>query len=172
MLSMCSAHLSIGRFDIDLPLEVDDEFWGTDNAKDGFKQPEGKPSVIEAFNSRIRLSQVLAFAIRTVVCDMFAMRYAAADSRRSTQCATEKSKNLLGLTGRHWKEKVVSELNSALTEWAKSVPGHRLCFSFPRIGDRSADTELDTQCVGPRRCRIAFSTINRRRSTRTTISCR
>jgi hypothetical protein len=95
------------RFDVEFPEEVDDEFWENEaHPEQAFVQPQGKPSLVAAFNARIKLSQILAFALRTVG-------------------ASDKSKSLLGLTGRGWKEKVVTELNSALTEWVKSIPEHR-----------------------------------------------
>lgn len=104
---------------------MDDEFWEVNKGAGNFVQPEGKPSTVAAFNSRIKLSQVMAFAMRTVVREFVSSGTRQSTEPRYSQCATEKSKNLLGLTGRRWKEKVVGELNSALTEWAKSVPEHR-----------------------------------------------
>lgn len=50
-------------FDLDLPLECDDEYW--DN---GFQQPADKPSSISFFNTYIRLVDILAYAMRLIVC--------------------------------------------------------------------------------------------------------
>jgi len=54
-------------FDLDLPLECDDEYWIHSDPKLAFKQPLGKPSVITFFNCFLRLNQILAFALRTIV---------------------------------------------------------------------------------------------------------
>jgi len=55
-------------FDLELPLEVDDDYWETgNNCTDPFKQPPGVPSLIAAFNQFIKLTQVMAFTMRTLV---------------------------------------------------------------------------------------------------------
>lgn len=55
-------------FDIDLPMVVDDEYWET---PDDQEEPHGisnaRPSMMEAFVCCIELTQMLAFALRTVV---------------------------------------------------------------------------------------------------------
>lgn len=54
-------------FDIDLPLEVDDEYWETEDPSVAFQQPPGLPSKVGAFILFIKLSQIVAFALKTVV---------------------------------------------------------------------------------------------------------
>ena len=54
-------------FDIDLPTECDDEYWTASEPELAFKQPPGKPSKITFFNCYVRLHQILAFAMRTIV---------------------------------------------------------------------------------------------------------
>lgn len=54
-------------FDIDLPIECDDEYWFHPDPAQAFKQPPGKPSKLSFFVSLIKLNQILAFALRTVV---------------------------------------------------------------------------------------------------------
>ena len=54
-------------FDLDLPVECDDEYWSPPDPKDAFKQPAGKPSKMSHFISYLKLSQILAFALRTIV---------------------------------------------------------------------------------------------------------
>lgn len=51
-------------FDLNLPLEVDDEYWTGPNA---WTQPEGVPSTITGFNHFLRLTQIMAFTVKTVV---------------------------------------------------------------------------------------------------------
>lgn len=54
-------------FDLDLPVECDDEHWSPPDPKDAFKQPPGKPSKMSYFIAYLKLSQILAFALRTIV---------------------------------------------------------------------------------------------------------
>ena len=55
-------------FDLDLPLEVDDEYWERhQDTKNGFEQPPSIPSRIAAFNHFIKLTQIMAFTLRTMV---------------------------------------------------------------------------------------------------------
>lgn len=54
-------------FDLDLPLECDDEFWEPDDHGSAFKQPPDRPSTITYFNCFLRLQQILGSAMRTIV---------------------------------------------------------------------------------------------------------
>jgi hypothetical protein len=55
-------------FDVDLPTEVDDEYWENEHdPEQSFKQPPGKPSLLSYFVSFIKLNQTLAVALRTIV---------------------------------------------------------------------------------------------------------
>ena len=54
-------------FDIDLPTECDDEYWAHADPGLAFKQPSGRPSKVAFFNCYVRLHQILAFAMRTIV---------------------------------------------------------------------------------------------------------
>ena len=58
-------------FDLDLPVECDDEFWESEDPDQAFKQPAGKPSTAAFYISYIKLTQVLAFALRTIVRRLF-----------------------------------------------------------------------------------------------------
>jgi hypothetical protein len=53
--------------DVDFPVECDDEFWFHPDPKQAFKQPKGKLSSVSFFNSLLRLKQIHAFALRTLV---------------------------------------------------------------------------------------------------------
>ncbi|EMD31523.1 hypothetical protein CERSUDRAFT_119740 [Gelatoporia subvermispora B] len=92
-------------FDLDLPIECDDEHWFHTDPKQAFKQPPGKPSIITYFNCFLRLKQILAFALRTIY-------------------SINKSKALLGFVGQQWEQHIVAELDSALNKWIDSVPDH------------------------------------------------
>jgi hypothetical protein len=54
-------------FDIDFPVDCDDEYWENLDPEKAFKQPPNKPSKVSFFISYLKLNQVLAFALRTVV---------------------------------------------------------------------------------------------------------
>ena len=53
--------------DLDLPLEVDDEYWENDDPEMAFRQPEGKPALVSAFVKWIKLSHIIAYALKTLV---------------------------------------------------------------------------------------------------------
>lgn len=54
-------------FDVDLPVEVDDEYWEHPDPSQRFQQPPGKPSVITYFVLQIKLMRILSFCLRTIV---------------------------------------------------------------------------------------------------------
>ncbi|KAF8844397.1 hypothetical protein BDN67DRAFT_1008235 [Paxillus ammoniavirescens] len=91
-------------FDVDLPLEVDDEYWETEDAEKAFQQPPDKPSKIAAFNSYLKLTKIAAYALRTIY-------------------AFDRSKLLVSAARPRWQE-VLTQLNNAMTEWVDSVPKH------------------------------------------------
>ncbi|KAF8625237.1 hypothetical protein AX17_006903 [Amanita inopinata Kibby_2008] len=92
-------------FDIDMPFEVDDEYWEHSDPEMRFKQPADEPSLITAFNLYLKLNQVLAFSLRTIY-------------------SINKSKILLGFVGQQWEQHIVAELDSALNKWVDSVPDY------------------------------------------------
>lgn len=59
-------HVGLASIDVELPAECDDEYWVIDDKK-SFKQPADKPSRISYFICFIQLTQILAFALRTIV---------------------------------------------------------------------------------------------------------
>ncbi|KAI1784087.1 fungal-specific transcription factor domain-containing protein [Ganoderma leucocontextum] len=91
--------------DLDLPLEVDDEYWENDDPELAFRQPDGKPALVSGFVHWIKLSHVVAYALK--------MLY-----------TPSKSKAALGLTGADWKEGTVQKLNDALLKWVEELPEH------------------------------------------------
>lgn len=54
-------------FDVDLPVEVDDAYWETEDPNMAFRQPPDVPCTVTAFNLFIKLSQIVAFTTRTIV---------------------------------------------------------------------------------------------------------
>ncbi|KAJ7587342.1 fungal-specific transcription factor domain-containing protein [Mycena floridula] len=92
-------------FDLDLPIECDDEYWEHPDPALAFKQPPGQPSRIAYFILSIKLMKLLAFSLRTIY-------------------SINKSKILLGLVGHQWEQHIVAEIDSALNKWIDSVPDH------------------------------------------------
>lgn len=56
-----------GSFDIDFPIECDDEYWNHPDPSLDFKQPPGRPSAMSFFNCYLRLMDILAYTMRFVV---------------------------------------------------------------------------------------------------------
>ncbi|KAJ7105824.1 fungal-specific transcription factor domain-containing protein [Mycena epipterygia] len=92
-------------FDVELPIEVDDQFWESEDPACAFKQPAGQPSRITFFNCFIRLNNILAFSLK--------MLY-----------SLNKAKDLLAVRDAAWEEHIVAELDSALNGWVDSIPAH------------------------------------------------
>lgn len=62
-------------YDLDLPLEVDDEYWEVSNPAEAFQQPRDVPSKISALNCYIKIGWILGFVQKTLVsmdCDLLA----------------------------------------------------------------------------------------------------
>ncbi|KAJ7043931.1 fungal-specific transcription factor domain-containing protein [Mycena alexandri] len=87
-------------YDIDLPLQVDDEYWDA-----GFNQPTGKPPLISYFISHARLCEILGDAMRRLH-------------------GSRKSKLLMGWNGPEWEDRTISQLDSAMNEFLDTIPPH------------------------------------------------
>ncbi|CAK5270290.1 unnamed protein product [Mycena citricolor] len=85
-------------FDVDLPLEVDDEYWDQ-----GFTQPVEKPSLLSFLVHSVRLSEILGDTLRRLY-------------------ASKKAKILLGWKSAEWEQQVVAELDSQINGWLASLP--------------------------------------------------
>jgi hypothetical protein len=74
-------------------MEIDDEYWENEHEPDqSFKQPAGKPSVLSYFVSIIKLIQILAVALRTIVSHAPSMLlYLILKRCRSTLLTSQKS---------------------------------------------------------------------------------
>ncbi|KJA27601.1 hypothetical protein HYPSUDRAFT_34708 [Hypholoma sublateritium FD-334 SS-4] len=86
-------------FDLDLPLECDDEYW-----EHGFQQPPDKPSSISFFNCYLRLIDILAYAMRLIY-------------------PIKRPRNNFGRPPLS-EQQVIAELDSAMNGWMDSVPTH------------------------------------------------
>ena len=56
-------------FDLDLPVDCDDEYWDHPDPEQRFTQPPNRPSSVKFFILYIKLQQVLAFSLRTIVSE-------------------------------------------------------------------------------------------------------
>ncbi|EKM58695.1 uncharacterized protein PHACADRAFT_117794 [Phanerochaete carnosa HHB-10118-sp] len=89
-------------FDVDYPIECDDEYWVTDDPQKAFKQPVGQPSTVAHFNCAMRLERVHAHALRTI--------YSLQGAR--------------SLSDPEHAQQIVAELDSELNQWVDSIPEH------------------------------------------------
>ncbi len=92
-------------FDVDYPIDVDDEYWETGDPETDFKQPEGIPSKVSYFVSVLKLSRIMGEVLKTV--------YAV-------------NRETLGFD---WSDPtiqkdVVAEFDSAVNSWVDAVPEH------------------------------------------------
>lgn len=54
-------------YDVEYPVEVDDEYWTNPDPELAFKQPTGKLSSITAFNLLLKLGEILGTVLRVLV---------------------------------------------------------------------------------------------------------
>ncbi|KZV65400.1 hypothetical protein PENSPDRAFT_655777 [Peniophora sp. CONT] len=92
-------------FDLEMPADVDDDYWQPEDGSEPFKQPPGRPTTIAAFIHQLKLSQILSFTLRSIY-------------------SIQKSKVFLGFVGPDWEHNVIAELDSALTKWHDAIPEH------------------------------------------------
>ncbi|VDB96007.1 unnamed protein product [Peniophora sp. CBMAI 1063] len=92
--------------DLELPLEVDDEYWEHADATQAFKQPHGRPSRVSFLVALVKLMKISGVATRTIFS------------------ANPRANILLEALGKGWEQKIVTALDSALNEWVSHVPDH------------------------------------------------
>ncbi|GJE89787.1 fungal-specific transcription factor domain-containing protein [Phanerochaete sordida] len=90
-------------YDLDYPIECDDEYWENEDPTLAFKQPPGRASTVDFFTCILRLGRLHAYALRGIYS-----LHAAARIRTDPQ----------------WAQQVVSELDSGLNKWVDSIPDH------------------------------------------------
>lgn len=110
----------MSSFDLDFPVECDDEYWESDDPQLAFKQPPGKPSTVSYFNCLLRVMRIHAYALRSMVnlyetFLLFSLLSCEKYSLRSSKL----------LSDRQHAQEIVSELDSELNKWLDSVPEHR-----------------------------------------------
>ncbi|VDC03048.1 unnamed protein product [Peniophora sp. CBMAI 1063] len=100
-----SCAISLDSFDVEFPLDCDDEYWCNSDSEKAFKQPEGKPSDVAFFIAWIKLQLIHSHALRTIY-------------------SLEKHKVISKIGEQEWEKRVVSELDSALNRWVDALPDH------------------------------------------------
>ncbi|KAH9478764.1 FAD-dependent monooxygenase OpS4 [Psilocybe cubensis] len=94
-------------YDVEYPVECDDEFWETEDPDQAFRQPPGRPSYMTAYVHFIKLCEILGFVLRTLY-------------------TTKKSRMISGFVGPDWEGKMVAELDSSMNKWKEALPEHLL----------------------------------------------
>jgi hypothetical protein len=61
-------------YDIDYPVECDDEYWDHPDPEKRFQQPEGKPSVAAFIVTYLKLTEILGTAQKTIVSCLYHSR--------------------------------------------------------------------------------------------------
>ncbi|KAG5642750.1 hypothetical protein DXG03_002231 [Asterophora parasitica] len=89
-------------YDVDRPIECDDEYWDHPDPSLAFQQPPNKPSTITYFNHYLRLMDILSHAMKVIY-----------SVKKSTQSAP------------YLDQKIIMDLDSAMNGWMDSVPEHR-----------------------------------------------
>ncbi|KAJ7250039.1 fungal-specific transcription factor domain-containing protein [Mycena haematopus] len=92
--------LHIEEYDVDFPLEVDDEYWDQ-----GFVQPSGSPSRLSYFVYYLQLCEILGDTMRRLY-------------------GSKKAKILMGWDGPEWEQRAVAELDSTMNRFLDSIPPH------------------------------------------------
>jgi hypothetical protein len=103
-----SSFCIVRSFDIELPVDCDDEYWEIDeDSHVTFNQPPGKPSRVTAFIAHLRLTEILVYSMRTL--------HSTRKSRTSQ------------ISDEEWEQRIVTEVDSAMNQWKDGLPNHRMC---------------------------------------------
>ncbi|CAA7262248.1 unnamed protein product [Cyclocybe aegerita] len=105
--------LSMGRpfiiqeedFDLDLPIDCDDDYWEHPDPQKRFKQPPNKPSLITAFIMAIKLTRILATCGRAIY-------------------PISKASISLIHGDKYRRSDFVAELDASVNQWLASMPPH------------------------------------------------
>ncbi|KAF7361336.1 Fungal-trans domain-containing protein [Mycena sanguinolenta] len=87
-------------YDVEYPVECDDEYWESSDPSQAFKQPPGKPSIVSYFVAYLKLIEIMGMAQRSI--------YLLNHKNRSEQ----------------WTHDAVATIDSALNAWIDAIPAH------------------------------------------------
>ncbi|KAF8650427.1 hypothetical protein AX16_005231 [Volvariella volvacea WC 439] len=93
-------------YDLDLPVNCDDEYWEHPDPQLAWKQPAGKLSMSYAFIALVQLVEILGVAQRSI----YSVRRAGLLSDQTPP--------------RGWDQRIVVQLDSALNSWLDSLPDY------------------------------------------------
>ncbi|KAJ6510508.1 fungal-specific transcription factor domain-containing protein [Mycena sanguinolenta] len=87
-------------YDVDYPIECDDEYWESSDPNEAFKQPPEKPSIVSYFVAYLKLIEIMGMAQRSI--------YLLNQKTRTEQ----------------WTHDAVATIDSALNAWIDAIPAH------------------------------------------------
>lgn len=116
------------RYDVDFPVDCDDEYWDQSDPDSNFKQPAGTPSKVSYFIHYLKLMDILAYSMRAIVSNHFP------DEKnlilKNIQYPIRQTKLVSGRPVMKPTQQLIAELDSLLNQWLDAMPEHRLCPSF------------------------------------------
>ncbi|KAJ3999289.1 putative fungal-specific transcription factor [Lentinula boryana] len=93
------------EYDVDFPVDCDDEYWDQPNLDSNFKQPAGMPSKVSYFIHYLKLMDILAYSMRAI----YPIRQTKLISGRPIIKPTQL---------------LIAELDSLLNQWLDAMPVH------------------------------------------------
>ncbi|KAJ7141276.1 fungal-specific transcription factor domain-containing protein, partial [Mycena epipterygia] len=88
------------EYDLDYPVECDDEYWMHPDPEKAFKQPDGKPSAVSFTVAYLKLIEIMGMSQKTI--------YSVRKQNKPEE----------------WTQSVVAELDAALNAWVDAIPEH------------------------------------------------
>ncbi|KAJ2932550.1 hypothetical protein H1R20_g4546, partial [Candolleomyces eurysporus] len=107
------AAMNISDFDVEMPIDCDDEYWDHPDAELAFKQPPGVPSKASYFCLILKLVEIHASSHRAFY-------------------SVRRPDPPPGTPAGDWDRITLANLDSALNSWADSVPYHPICTNAAR----------------------------------------
>lgn len=127
--------LTAPSYDLDWPIECDDEYW--EDPSRPFVQPPGAgPSIIQHFTQFIKLCIILGNTHRTIVSPshlQLALVKCAEYGFGLGQYASKKPKIFMHAKDEDWQRRVIMQLDSELNKWQEALPAHRTSLPLPPI---------------------------------------
>ena len=138
------------RFDLEFPVECDDEYWEHSDPSKRFKQPPGIPSRVTFYILVERLMGLIDIVLRAVVRTSDS-QIEPALRLKMFQYPLTKQKILYttqeGLDHSELTRCILNEADSALNKWMDIIPDHR---KFCSASDHFLPTNGHDSKMGPR----------------------
>jgi hypothetical protein len=123
--SRCALIQTSSSYDLDLPIECDDEYWDHPDPEMRFKQPPGMPSKVSSFVHILKLKQIQLRAIRSLVSGYPSPVMRAACNFRLRALSQFPATSVLAKKRFETVPDALANIDSAMNEWADSIPKHR-----------------------------------------------